>query len=410
MDFEELIRNLQERIDEQKVRVKPGKYLADCPEAEDAIPKGPFRFPPFIGWDNNHFPCDYALLLRLGLPEIVRRAEADRVMTGENAAGEKEENLLIKAQRRKAVAAAYRLIMDNILRYAAAARALYEETGDERLKETAKNCEALCAGPPATFCQGVQLIWFIFQLRGWHRSSLGRLDQALWPLYESDILARNARDEARAILAELWENFNLQCSGDTLMNLMLGGTDREGRDASNDLSLLMMQVTEASSGTEPHVNVRVHRDSPEWFLKEASRLIAQGRGQGVLYFDEALVPSFIRRGIPAESARNYANDGCTEITFNGESAIAFWQMEMMKSLELTLFRGQENPNGPKKEIHKWSNKFGKGFVFQTLLTLGHDSGDVCAMEVSRRFTRPFLTSSLSRPAVSWKKWMRRFAG
>ena len=425
VDFCELLDNLKGRIDEQAIRVKPGRYLADCPEPEDAIPRRPFRFPPSIGWDNNHAPCDYALPLKLGLPGIAERAE--RGMQPEPGTGDSQKDSLrkeekaegaagqlsetgdtqrdsvqaaesaetglhsaIRRERRRAAAAASRLIMDHIRRYAEAAREQSALTGDKMLGQVAENCEALCAGPPQTFCQGVQLIWFIYQIRGWHRSSLGRLDQALWPLYQKDILSRGARDEAFAILAELWENLNLQCSGDTLMNVMLGGVDGDGNDVSNDLSLLIMEVTRQSTGTEPHINVRIHQGTPEAQLREAARLIAMGRGQGVLYLDEALVPSFLKRGIPEAYARNYANDGCTEITFNGQSAIHFWQMEMMKTLELTLFRGKENPNPPKKEIRKWSASFGRPFIFETLLTMGHDSGDICAMTSFEQVYEAFL--------------------
>ena len=387
MDFQELLDHLKERIEEQEIRVLPGKYLADCPVKQEIQSGKPFRFPPFIGWDNNHFPCDYGLLLKLGLGEIVRRAEASPGLTGDAPLTESDKK---RQERRAAVAKAYRMIIANVRRYAEEARKQYEATGEESLLKVAENCEALCAGPPKTFCQGVQLIWFIFQLRGWHRSSIGRLDQSLWPLYRDDILARGARDEAFAILCELWENFNIQCSGDTLMNIMLGGTDAEGNDAANDLSLLIMEVTRTVPGTEPHINLRVHSGSSEEFLKEAARLIAMGEGQGVLYLDEALVPSMLRRGIPLEYARNYANDGCTEITFNGQSGLHFWQMEMMKTLELTLFRGQENPASPQKEINKWSKTFGRTFVYQTQLTRGHDSGDVCRMESFDEFYAAFL--------------------
>lgn len=60
----------------------------------------------------------------------------------------------------------------------------------------------------------------------------------------------------------------------------------------------------------------------------------------------AVIPQLVRRGIPLEAARCYANDGCTEVTLEGKAGIFFWQMESMKCLELALHNGKESPNAP----------------------------------------------------------------
>jgi formate C-acetyltransferase len=53
-------------------------------------------------------------------------------------------------------------------------------------------------------------------------------------------------------------------------------------------------------------------------------------------------------------------------------------MESVKSLELALFRGQENPSTPFRPFTKWAH-FQKPGVYRTRLTLGHDSGDFSRM-------------------------------
>ena len=358
---------LEQRLAQLEPSVEPGHYLAYCPhENPFANGKWPSRWPGEIG-DNFHFPLNYALLMRLGLKGIVCRAR-----TAQDGLDERQ------TEKREIIACAYEMLIEKMREFSVAAEEAYARTRDPLLKQTAENCAWLCENPPRTFCQGVQLFWLVYQSRGLHFSSLGRLDQTWYPLYRDDIMKRNAREEAFAILAELWKNFNIQCSGDTLMNLMLGGTDEDGKDVTNDLSALICEVTLASDGTEPHINIRVHENTPKDFLRTASKLIAAGRGQGVLYMDEAILPALVASGIPLKYARQYANDGCTEITFNGLSTIQFWQMEMVKSLELTLFNGNENPHTPKKEISKWS-RTGKRYIYKSQLKTGFATGDITQM-------------------------------
>ena len=240
------------------------------------------------------------------------------------------------------------------------------------------NCLELTSHAPETFEQGLQLFWFIWRLRSNFTSCIGRMDVHLQSLYERDVPQRISREEALALLCELWEKLNAVYAGDTLMNLMLGGVDAEGKDVSSDLSVLIMEATMRVARPEPHINVRIHANSRADFLDAAARLIAMGQGQGVLYYDENIIPNLVARGVPLEYARQYANDGCTEITFDGLSGIWFWQMESVKSLELALFRGQENPSTPFNPYTKWAH-FQKPSVYRTRLTLGHDSGDFARM-------------------------------
>ena len=144
-------------------------------------------------------------------------------------------------------------------------------------------------------------------------------------------------------MCELWEGYNRATKGDTLSNLILGGQDRDGNDATNEMSYLMIDVALAVSKSEPQLSVRVHANMPEDFLDKVAQLQLLGHGQGAIYQDESIIPELVNLGVPLSSARNYANNGCTEVTIDGESGIVFSQMEAVKSLELTLFNGQHNP-------------------------------------------------------------------
>lgn len=77
------------------------------------------------------------------------------------------------------------------------------------------------------------------------------MDVHLRELYEKDVPGRISREKALDILCELWERLNETYSGDTLMNIMLGGVDENGEDVSCDLSILIMEATMRVAKSEP---------------------------------------------------------------------------------------------------------------------------------------------------------------
>ena len=318
-----------------------------------------------MGDDNLHFAMNVETLLRLGFAGIARmaRENAERV-SGEAAT-------YLRAISRGHDAAA---------RFAAAhadEAGRLEGSDKGRLLRVAETCRALAEREPRTFAEAVQLFWFAWCMRG--HATIGRLDQHLCPFYEADLAAgRLTGEEALAILCELWEGINRAGTGDTLVNLMIGGQTPDGRDGTNAVSYLMIDAALAVRKTEPQLSVRVHAGTPEDFLDKVAQLQLLGHGQGAVYNDEALVPSLCRLEVPLESARGYANDGCTEVTIDGESGILFLQMEAVKSLELALFNGEQNAL-PGEAVGRYHLRSHAPRPVGTSLELGYRSGDFATM-------------------------------
>jgi len=276
--------------------------------------------PPFRGWgkmwnrnqgfDNNHFPPNYRFAMDHGIGGIIQMCRAPIAdyrdsMTETDRLAETVyvPELSEREEYRRGIAEMYEIIRDHIAKHASLARSLAEDAkaaGDaaevRRLCDIAETCEALCEGDggPKNFRQGVQLFWFLWRARNNMTSPVGRLDVTLRKLYDEDILAgKSSREDAFVLLCELWERFNEQNSGDTLMNLMLGGVDADGNDVSSDLSVLMMEVTMKVAKSEPHVNVRIHDGTPDFFKEKAAEMIAMGQGQGVVYGDNLIIPQLV---------------------------------------------------------------------------------------------------------------------
>ncbi|MDT8719204.1 hypothetical protein IAI10_21360 [Clostridium sp. 19966] len=339
----------------------------------------------FCGFDNYHFPINTSFL-NIGYSGIVKKANKQKA----EYTPEQKEFL-------KSIKLVYEAAIKYIARHVTEAENKLQSSNENRenFKNIADNCRALCHRAPENFLEAVQLFWFTWRLRSPFTSSIGRLDQYLYPFYKRDVdLGVLTKEKAINILCELWEAFNDAGTGDTLKNLMLGGLDSEGNDATNELSYFMLEVSMIVKKAEPHMNVRIHSNTSDKFINKIIELQQLGQGQPTIYNDEALIPELIKQGIPTASARNYSNDGCTELVIDGESGIFFYQMEAVKSLELTMFNGEENISIPKKvTMKKWTNQMPENEV-KTGLKLGFQSGDVTAMnsyeEVYEAFMRQYL--------------------
>ncbi len=330
--------------------------------------------------DNLHFSMNVETLLRLGFTGV-------RDTARHNAALHEGE----EAAYLNVIADCHGAAIDFVGRHAQEAERLSTQAPgaqQERLLCIAETCSHLTQRAPQTFLEAVQLFWFAWNVRG--HGTIGRLDQYLNPYYLSDIQGRRiSKEEAFCITRELWEGFGRPGRGDTLQNVVLGGQHRDGSDATNELSFLMLDAELAVRSGEPHTSVRVHSGTPSEFLEKVAAVQALGHGQGTLYNDDLLIPSLVAKGVPLASARNYANDGCTELTIDGESRISFTQLEAVKCLEIALFDGEENTR-PGTAQGQYILRAETQRDLHTGLELGFKSGDLTKMETFDEFYDAFL--------------------
>lgn len=210
------------------------------------------------------------------------------------------------------------------------------------LSQAAAICQRIATKPPATFREALQLFWFVFLYDG--ADNPGRFDQYMWPFLRDDLaLGRLTIDQARELLEDLWVRFN-EVRG---WNMALGGQTSDGRDATNDLTYLCLEVTERLRLPAPNVSVRVFSGSPEKLWQRAVEVIGRGTGMPAIYNDEVIVPALQRMGIRLEDARDYAFGGCTEIQIPGKSNLGGedGNLNLAKCLELALNDGVDMLTG-----------------------------------------------------------------
>ena len=346
--------------------------------------------------DNMHYPMGDAFL-KYGIPGVLK-------WTAERNSEDTEQT----AAYRRGVHEVYEGVREYIHRHEEKAEVMAGQAADEaersRLLEISRICGKLADGRPETFREALQLFWFLYLLRsGFGGGCIGRLDQKLYPFVEKE-KQKGSWDaqEALSDIVQLYRNLNAMIRGDTLRNLMLSGQNAAGEDETNELTCLFLEAYERTRDAEPHLNVRIHAGTPQKLKEACIRLLQEGKGQPTLYFDENIIPAMERAGISHEDACGYANDGCTETVIDGKSGIVFWQHEMVKTVELTMFNGEENPFIYPVQMTK-NRRNGPSFVPHTGLKTGFRSGELSEMH---SFS-DFLSAYFRQQEYQVGEWIRK---
>ena len=275
-----------------------------------------------------HICVDYGKVLRIGYEGIRREAEdaLAKLSVGDGEHHRRYHFLLAVIESCNAA-----IVYAN--RYADLAEQMAKEEKDplrrEELLQIAANCRRVPAKGAETFWQACQSFWFVqmlLQTEGsGHSISPGRFDQYMYPYYKKDKDAGKITvEEAQELLDCIWIKLNdLNKVRDAasaegfagyglFQNLIVGGQDENGVDATNDLSYMCLEASIHVRLPQPSLSIRVWNGSPQSLLLKAAFLTRLGDGVPAFYNDEVIIPSMMSRGISLEEARNYCIIGCVE--------------------------------------------------------------------------------------------------
>lgn len=206
----------------------------------------------------------------------------------------------------------------------------------KELETMASNCYQIAGGPPKTFWQALQLFNFATTLiqieSNGHSISYGRMDQWLYPFYEADIKNGTITKEfALELLEVLYVKMNnptkLKDKSTVLVrngrgfggeSLTIGGVDRNGNDATNDLTMLMLEASAHTRMMNPWVCVRMHENTPYELKVKTVECIRAGYGHPKIFNDAPTIKAMMRKGMTLEEARDYAVVGCVEPDLPGK--------------------------------------------------------------------------------------------
>jgi len=203
------------------------------------------------------------------------------------------------------------------------------------LKEIARTCAWVPANPPRTFIEALQFFFFIHLIRYLEYSTLGigiRMDLLFGPFYKKDLKeGRITKAETLDLLQLLWIKLNelglvysptvssVYGGVASLQAVTIGGTDKNGKDVTNDLTYLVLEAAKQLRRIEPSIVLRIHNGTPDELYSKAVDVIKPGIGYPSLFNDEALIPLLKRWGVPPEDRKNYAVTGCVYIEIPGKN-------------------------------------------------------------------------------------------
>ena len=218
-------------------------------------------------------------------------------------------------------------------RYATLAAEMANKESDPvrkaELKIIAKNCAHVPEFPASNFYEACQSFWFVQLLlqveSSGHSISPGRFDQYMYPYYKKDVDdGRITVEVAQELLDCIWVKLNDinkvrdAASADgfagygMFQNLIVGGQNVHGMDATNDLSYMCLEAAMHVPLPQPSISVRVWNGTPQSFMLKAAALTRLGTGLPAYYNDEIIIPSIMARGLTLEDARDYCIIGCVE--------------------------------------------------------------------------------------------------
>lgn len=256
-------------------------------------------------------------------------------------------------------------------RHADMADRMAEEEADPvrkaELRKIADVCRWVPAHAPRDMQEAIQMYWFVHlgtvtELNGWDCMNPGHIDQHLYPFYEKGLKDGTlTREKAKELISCLWIKFNNQPAppkvGITALesgtyndftNINIGGIDREGKDAVNELSYMILEIQEELHELQPGLSIHVSKVNPDEFVMAGARVIRQGHGYPSCFNPDTYTKELIRQGKTVEDANEGGCSGCIEVgAFGKEAYILTGYLNTPKVFEITLNNGIDPVTGKK---------------------------------------------------------------
>lgn len=195
----------------------------------------------------------------------------------------------------------------------------------QELLEIADRCRRVPKEPPRTFTEALQAIWFTqvvmaIAYGGEMIIAPGRVDQYLYPYYKKDMEnGRITPEEALELLME----YLIKVAQDIYFgpnNITIGGVDRNGNCAVNDVSYLFLEALKRLKACgRAGLAVRIAPNTPREFLLKALE-VYRTTGGLAFYNDATIIRDLAADGYYIEDARDYSIVGCVEPTGSGNNS------------------------------------------------------------------------------------------
>ncbi len=383
------------------------------------------------GWGET--TAGYELIITEGIEGVRRRIEETRATLDITKPGHYDKLVYLRALSLSADG-----IVQLSKRYAVEARRLAEKETDAKrmaeLLQIAEICDRVPEKPARTFREAVQSFYFyqtcIFMEQNAASYNPGRMDQYLYPFYQADIAAgRITQDEAQELLDCLWVKFSEPClfqdevtakfsaGYPMFQNICVGGVDKRGVDAVNDLSYMILQATMDVQLYQPSLSVRYNMArNPNSFLKKVVELMKLGTGFPAFHSDEIGIQMMLHKGIPLKEAYDWNPCGCVETNLAGKQRCytSYADYNLGSVVEFSLTNGMSRKYGVQASAKTGDPRSFKTFdqyleavkdqiryVIHAMVGGNHVNDDICRERVCPALSMSFEECISSAKDYAW---------
>jgi pyruvate-formate lyase len=240
----------------------------------------------------------------------------------------------------------------------------------KELLKIADVCHWVPAHAPRDFWEAIQTYWFT-HLGCHHRDErLGRAfagasRPAPWPVLRKGLDDGTLdRDKAKELLSCLWIKVNntpappkvgvtAKESGtyNDFTNINLGGLTKDGKDGSNEVTYICLEIFDELRLLQPQGNVQVSTRTPDKVLRAAAKVFRNGMGYPSMFNCDMVIQEQMRAGKTLEDARQGGNSGCIETgCFGKEAYLLHGYLNVPKLLEYALYNGKDLLTGKQVSI------------------------------------------------------------
>jgi len=251
--------------------------------------------------------------------------------------------------------------------------------------EIAERLEWIASEPPRTFLEALQMIW-TFHVAVLNEDAIsglspGRVGQVLYPFWKRDMDKGLLNHESSLELLECMriKFTEIDCfasmgvvggvlSGNTFNNLCIGGLNKDGTSATNELEMLILEAGIRCDTPQPTLSLLYDERLPEEFLLKGIECTKIGTGYPAWVNNqvamEFLLGNYGHEGMELEEARAWSIGGCLEtspgswmpLNMDGEihwipggsapaTSVGVHFLSLPKILEVTLFDGMDMRTG-----------------------------------------------------------------
>ncbi len=234
------------------------------------------------------------------------------------------------------------------------------------LLRLAEICRKVPQQPAESLDEAVNTVWICWvALHNENANtglSIGRLDQLLQPYLAYDMDCCTTAAEKAACLRHALEltgclfmrmadhvpllpdiaNYLFGGASST-QAITIGGITPQGEDAVNDMTYIILKVTEMLAIRDANLNARYHpAKNSDQYLRRLCEVNLITAATPIMQGDEAVFKALGKHGYPEEAVRDWAATGCVEPTIQGRhfSHTATILLNMVAAMEMALNNGR----------------------------------------------------------------------